>query len=65
MPGVTDEMREKWKHRVAFCKDHLGDLDDWSIDFIDSIDMQLSAGNDLTLRQSFKLGQIYHEVEEA
>lgn len=63
MPGITDEMREKWRHRVTFCKDRPASLNDWMLDFIDSLDAQLNAGRDLTIKQSFKLGEIYHEVE--
>lgn len=65
MPGVTDEMREKWRHRVNFCKKHPNKLNDWMLGFIDSLDAQLSSGRDLSLKQSFKLGEIYHEIEES
>lgn len=64
MPGVTDEMREKWKGRVSFCKKHHHALGDWALSFIDSIDVQLNAGRDLSLKQSFKLGEIYHDLED-
>lgn len=28
------------------------------------VDVQLNAGRDLSLKQSFKLGEIYHDLED-
>jgi hypothetical protein len=62
---ITQEMRDKWTRHIAFCKKHTNKLDEWSLGFIDSIDKLISEKKDLTIKQSFKLGEIYHKIEEA
>lgn len=61
--GITPELRAKWKHRAEYCADHVSKSNEWQVGFIDSISAQLQEGRDLSLRQSFKLSEIYHEVE--
>jgi hypothetical protein len=57
--NITDEMREKWRQRIAFLESEQGKLSDWELGFIDSI-----GGKDLSLKQSFKLGEIYRRVRD-
>jgi len=40
-------------------------LNDWEIGFIESVDGLLETGKDLTLKQSYKLGEIYKRIDEA
>ncbi len=58
---ITKEMRERWKIRIEFLKDNHKRLSDWESTFIASID----NGNDLSLKQSFKLGEIYNTIRDA
>jgi len=64
MSEVTDETRNKWDERIAFLFLHSEHTDDWETEFVDSMELIRSRGRDLTLRQSFKLGKIFHKVEE-
>jgi len=61
---ISNQTRRKWAKRVAFCLEQQNLLTDWELDFIESIDKQLDEKNDLTLRQSFKLGEIFKRMEE-
>ncbi len=61
---VTDEMRERWRSRVAYCRRHVDLLSAWELDFVDSLDAQLDAGHDLSFKQSSKLAEVYHGVED-
>lgn len=58
--NITDEMREKWKKRIDFLKNKPGLLSEWELSFVDSID----KGKDLSLKQSFKLGEIYRRIRD-
>lgn len=59
--NITDEMRQKWNERIEFCIDNQGKLSDWEREFIDSI----YGKNDLSIKQSFKLGEIYRRIRDA
>ncbi len=61
---ISNQTRRKWAKRIAFCWDQQDLLTGWEIGFIESIDKQMDEENDLTLRQSFKLGEIFKRVEE-
>lgn len=61
---IEEERKAMWKERLAFCIKYTDRLSDWEIGFIDSIDSQFDKKGELTLKQSFKLGQIYHKLEE-
>lgn len=58
---ITDEMRIRWKQQIAFLEDAQDRLSDWELGFIESV----GRGKDLSIRQSFKLGEIYHRVRDA
>jgi hypothetical protein len=57
--NITDEMKAKWKHQIAFLEERQDKLSDWELGFIDSIE-----GKDLSLKQSFKLGEIYRKIRD-
>jgi hypothetical protein len=40
-------------------------MSDWEVAFVDDMNTVLDRGRDLTLRQSFKLNEVYHKVQEA
>lgn len=53
---------EDFRRWVDAIKDEASDkLNDWELNFIDSIDRQLGAGRDLSERQIEKLETIYAE----
>ena len=61
---VTDQTRRKWIKRVAFCLKYQDILSDWELGFLESIINRLSDEKvDLSLKQSFKLGEIFKRVE--
>ena len=57
--NITDEMRTKWKHQIGFLEEKQDILSDWELGFLDSI-----GGKDLSLKQSFKLGEIYRRIRD-
>ena len=59
--NITDEMRAKWKNQIDFLEERQNKLSDWELGFIDSV----GTGKDLTLKQSFKLGEIYRRIRDA
>ena len=44
------------------CENRSDRLDDWSVNFIDSLRRQLEAGRALTLNQSTKLDEIWERA---
>jgi hypothetical protein len=61
---VSEETRKKWAHYIEFLTAHPDWMTFWEMEFTKSIADWLSGGRDLTLNQSFKLGQVFHRVEE-
>lgn len=55
---ITESMREKWRERIDFLLDNQSALTDWELSFIESVD----SVRDLTIKQSFKLGEIFNRV---
>lgn len=47
---------------IDFCYEHDGDLNDWEITFLDSIDAQLKRTGGLSIKQEEKLKQIYSNL---
>ncbi len=64
----TDQKRrlaiEKWFHRIHFLLEHDEELNEWEASWLDTVDCRLTLRGYLTIRESFKLGQIFHQVEE-
>ena len=58
--NITDEMRTKWKYQITFLEEKQTNLSDWELGFLDSI-----SGKDLSLKQSFKLGEIFRRIRDA
>lgn len=63
MGEVSEETRARWRRRLDFILENSHLLSDWEEGFIDSVELWLSRGVDLTMKQSSKLSEIYHEVE--
>jgi hypothetical protein len=57
---------EKWKRYCAFCVKHMDRLSDWEVSFIDGIAemLDMNPPRELSIKRSFKLGEIYHRLEE-
>jgi len=62
---TPEEYRARWHNRVDFCIAHTDKMSDWEVAFVDDMNTVLDRGRDLTLRQSFKLNEVYHKVQEA
>lgn len=58
---ITDEMRDKWKTQIDFLEERQNRLSEWELGFVDSV----GNGKDLSLKQSFKLGEIYRRIRDA
>ena len=60
---ISDETRKKWKDRLDTIIKSLDnccvELNEWEIEFIDSIDKLLSDNKDLSFKQSKCLNKIY------
>ncbi len=61
---ISEQRRKKWVKRINWLIDQQDKLNDWEIGFIESVDRLLETGFDLTLRQSYKLGEIFKRIDE-
>ena len=59
---ITEEMIDRWDKQLEYCIEHQDKLNDWEIEFISSIFKQKEYRNDLTIKQSFKLNDIYNKI---
>ncbi len=55
---------DKWKRQIEFLEEYGKHLNQWEIGFIASLSRWLSEDKDLTMKQSFKLGKIFHRIQE-
>ena len=60
---ISDQTRRKWAKRVAFCLEYQDLLTDWELGFMEKMDILLDKEIDLSIRRSFKLGEIFKRVE--
>ena len=60
---ISNQTRRKWAKRVVFCLEYQNLLTDWELGFIEKMDILLDQNVDLSLRRSFKLGEIFKRVE--
>lgn len=58
---ISEKTKQKWNIRIDYCVEHQDELNDWELGFIESICLK---DKDLTIRESFKLGEIFHKLEE-
>ena len=61
---LTDATRQKWSTRTDYLIEQQNKLTDWEIGFIEDMDRKLDSGMDLTIKQSFKLGEIFKRIDE-
>ena len=61
---LTDATRHKWRIRTDWLIEQQDKLTDWELGFIEKMDILLDRGMDLTIGQSFKLGEIFKRVDE-
>jgi len=60
---ISKNTRERWQHQVDYLEDTgFAECSDWELSFIDSISASLDQGKELTMKQSSKLGQIFHRI---
>ena len=61
---LTDATRQKWRIRTDWLIEQQDKLTDWELGFIEKMDILLDRGMDLTIGQSFKLGEIFKRIDE-
>ena len=61
---ITDATRHKWRIRTDWLIEQQDKLTDWELGFIEKMDILLDRGMDLTIGQSFKLGEIFKRIDE-
>lgn len=61
MPGLSYDPTEQVQ-LIEDCESRSDRLDDWSVNFIDSIKRQLEDGRGLTLNQAEKLDEIWERA---
>ncbi len=61
---LTDATRHKWRIRTDWLIEQQDKLTDWELGFIEKMDILLDRGMDLTIGQSFKLGEIFKRIDE-
>ena len=63
---ISNETREKWNDKIKtiFEAYNYGciELTKWEQDFIESIEMRINGGQDLTFPQSSTLTKIYNKI---
>lgn len=62
--SISEHTRRRWSDQVQYLLDHAEEMTDWEVEFVDSMEELLSRGADLSMKQSFKLRQIYDDVQE-
>ncbi len=62
---ISDQTRDKWKRKLntilKYYESNSIQLNDWELEFVDSIEKRLSEGKDLTFNQSKSLNKIYNK----
>lgn len=58
---ISEETKRSWMFMVTYLKDNVRDLNDWEAGFVDSLDTRLSAGGELTWKQSRKLREVFEQ----
>ncbi len=61
---VTADMRKRWDHRIEFLLEYHKHMSDWEVEFVDSLSMHRSNGENLSMKQSAKLTEVFHRIEE-
>lgn len=63
--SMNEELRVKWQSKIETIIEsyNMGctELNKWEMEFLDSLERQLSEGKELTWKQSKKLNQIYEK----
>ncbi len=61
---LTDATRQKWRIRTDWLIEQQDKLTDWELGFTEKMDILLDRGMDLSIGQSFKLGEIFKRIDE-
>jgi len=63
---LKEKIKTEWDKRIRFLEMVAGPgmLNDWEWDFVAHMEAIRGYGYDLSIKQSFKLGQIFHKFEE-
>lgn len=61
---ISLETKQKWTFRIEYCIKHRNKLNEWEKELINSLFNRWCYCNmDLTIRQSFKLSDIFYTLE--
>ncbi len=60
--NITLEMITTWSKQLDYCIEKQEKLSDWEIDFMSSIYKDFNEKRELSIRQSFKLNEIYNKI---
>ncbi|MBA7543945.1 hypothetical protein ES705_36289 [subsurface metagenome] len=63
---ISERKRKEWNSRIRFLELVVGPekLNEWEWNFVTHMEAIRMNEWDLTIKQSFKLGQIFHKYEE-
>lgn len=63
---ISDETRQKWDDKIEAiieaCYGEVINFTDWENEFVDSLSITRSKGNDLSHKQSKVLSKIYEKI---
>lgn len=64
---ITEKRVQDWKHQIETIIGSYDvqclELNNWEVEFVDSIEMDLSSGKQLSFKQSSILRKIYDRIE--
>ena len=58
---ISKETIDKWSMKINICMEST-DMNDWEVEFIDSLSLRRSQGRLLSMKQSQVLNKIYDKV---
>lgn len=61
---ISRKTKEKWTERIEYCWIRINKLNDWEADFISGMHYKWGWYKiELSLRESFKLSEIFYKLE--
>ncbi len=64
---ITEKRVTEWKHQIETIVEAIEvcclDLNNWEVEFVDSVEIYLSNGNKLSFNRSSILRKIYDRIE--
>jgi len=60
--STSEETKKKWDEKIDYLEEHSTLLSDWELTFLDSISERRRKDQELSWKQSKKLGEIYDQT---